>query len=94
MIWLVKFEKKKPTDEELESLGVKHWGVWSSPSPPGFDWEYDGKEIFYVLEGEAEIDSDGEKISFTKGDLVTVYPETGKCYWTVKKVIKKHYKFG
>jgi uncharacterized protein len=91
---MVKFEKKKPTEEELNDLGVKNWGTWSSPEPPGFKWEYDGKEVFYVLDGEAEIDSDGDKISFSKGDLVTIYPETGKCYWSVKKTIKKHYRFG
>lgn len=90
---VVKFEKKKPTKEELEELGVKKWGTWASPAPPGFDWEYDGKEIFYILEGEAEIDSKGDKISFGPGDLVTVYPETGKCRWNVKKTIKKHYRF-
>ena len=91
---MVKFEKKKPSQEELDNLGVTGWGTWESPSPPGFDWEYDGKEIFFVLDGEAEIDSDGDKISFSKGDLVTIYPETGKCYWHVTKKIKKHYKFG
>ncbi|MBN2157609.1 MAG: DUF861 domain-containing protein [Candidatus Lokiarchaeota archaeon] len=90
---MVKFKKSKPTEKELQALGVKKWPKWSSPPPPGFDWEYDGKEIFYVLEGEAEIDSEGDKISFGPGDLVTVLPETGKCHWTVKKQIKKHYNF-
>lgn len=89
-----KFEKKRPTKEELDKLKIKEWGIWSSPPPPGFDWEYDEKEIFYILEGEAEIISGSDKISFTAGDLVTVYPATGKCRWNVKSTIKKHYKFG
>ncbi len=91
---MVKFEKKKVSKEDAEEKGITNWGTWESPPPPGFDWEYDQKETFYVLEGEAEIDADGDKISFEPGDLVTVYPETGKCHWNVKKKIKKHYKFG
>ncbi len=90
---MVKFEKKELSLEEAKEEGITNWGTWESPPPPGFDWEYDSKETFYVLDGEAEIDSDGDKISFKKGDLVTVYPETGKCYWTVKSKIRKHFKF-
>ena len=91
---MVKFEKKSISSDEAEEMGIKSWGTWESPPPPGFDWTYNDKETFYVLEGEAEIDSEGDKLSFGPGDLVTVYPETGSCYWTVKKKIKKHYKFG
>ena len=88
---MAKFEKRKPNEEEIEKM--KNWPTWESPMPPGFDWEYTGGETFFVLEGEAEIDSEGDKISFGPGDMVTVYPETGKCYWTVKKQIRKHYQF-
>ena len=89
---MVKFEKKKPTQEELDELGVNEWGIWTKEVSE-FPWEYDSKEIFYVLEGEAEIDSEGEKISFGPGDLVTCYSGL-KCKWKVKKPIKKHYRFG
>lgn len=89
---MVKFEKKKPTKEELEELGIKGWGIWTKEVSQ-FPWEYDSKETFYVLEGEAEIKSDGEKINCEPGDLVTCYPGV-KCTWTVKKPIKKHYRFG
>jgi uncharacterized cupin superfamily protein len=89
---MVKFEKRKPTEEEIKTM--KSWPTWESPMPPGFDWEYGSEiETFFVLEGEAEIDSDGDTISFGPGDMVTIYPETGKCKWAVKKQIKKHYKF-
>jgi len=90
---MVKFEKRKISKEEFEKLGIKKWGTWTSPPPPGFDWEYDSKETFYIIEGEAEIVSDKDKIEFGPGDLVTVYPETGKCKWNVKKTIKKYYTF-
>ncbi|MHA1339264.1 MAG: cupin domain-containing protein [Promethearchaeota archaeon] len=90
---MVKFEKKKISKEEFEKMGIKNWGTWTSPPPPGFDWTYDGKETFYIIDGEAEIISGDDKIEFGPGDLVTVYPETGKCRWNVKKTIKKYYTF-
>jgi hypothetical protein len=89
---MVKFEKKKPTQKELDELGVNEWGTWTKEVSE-FPWEYDSKETFYVLEGEAEIDSEEEKISFGPGDLVTCYPGL-KCTWKVNKPIKKHYRFG
>ena len=89
---MTKFEKKKPTEEELNALGVYNWGVWSK-NISSFPWEYDSKEIFYVLEGEADIISENEKISFKEGDLVTCHAGV-KCTWDVKRPIKKHYRFG
>ena len=89
---MVKFEKKIPTKEELNELGVNEWGIWTKEVSE-FPWEYDSKETFFVLEGEAEIDSEGEKISFGPGDLVTCHSGL-KCTWKVKKPIKKHYRFG
>jgi len=89
---MVKFEKKTPTQEELDKLGVNEWGIWTKEVSE-FPWEYDSKETFFVLEGEAEIDSEGEKISFGPGDLVICHSGL-KCTWKVKKPIKKHYRFG
>lgn len=92
--FMAKFEKKKAAEAELLKLQIRQWDTWTSPAPPGFDWEYDAKETFYILEGEAEIVSGNDKINFGPGDLVTVYPEAGKCRWNVKRTIKKHYLFG
>ncbi|MCF2141199.1 MAG: cupin domain-containing protein [Candidatus Lokiarchaeota archaeon] len=89
---MVKFEKRRPTEEELKKLGVNNWGIWTKEVSE-FDWEYDSPETFYVLEGEAEIVSGDEKIEFQPGDLVTCH-EGVKCVWHVKKPIKKHYYFG
>ena len=89
---MVKFEKQKPTQKELEELGVNEWGTWTKEVSE-FPWEYDSKETFYVLEGEAEIDSEGENISFGPGGLITSF-FTSIYSWKVKKPIKKHYRFG
>ena len=87
----MKFEKKQPTEEELETMGVRNWGIWTKEIST-FPWEYDTKEIFYVLEGEAEVTSGNERISFKEGDLVTCHAGV-KCTWNVKRPIKKHYRF-
>ena len=89
---MVKFEKHKPTEDELLQMGVKNWGIWTKEVST-FDWEYDTQEIFYVLEGEADIVSGDEKISFEPGDLVTCHSGV-QCTWQVKKPVKKHYNFG
>jgi uncharacterized cupin superfamily protein len=88
---MTKFKKKQPTEEELNTMGVYNWDIWTKEIS-SFPWKYDNKEIFYVLEGEAEIVFGNEKFSFKEGDLVTC--DAGvKCTWNVKRPIKKHYKF-
>ena len=87
----MKFEKHRPSEAELETLGVKHWGIWTKEISE-FPWEYDSKEQFFVLEGEAEIVSEGENVSFGPGDLVTCHSGV-KCTWKITKPIKKHYRF-
>jgi len=84
---------KKPTDEELEKLGVRNWPIWEKEVSE-FDWYYDEDETFYVLEGEVEVKlEDGEVVKFGKGDLVT-FKEGTKCTWKVIKPIRKHYHLG
>ena len=84
---------KKPTKEELERLDVNNWSVWEC-AVKRFDWEYDEKEQFYVLEGKVKVVThDGEEVEFGKGDLVT-FPQGVSCTWDVKEKIRKLYKFG
>ncbi len=84
---------KKPTKEELERLDVNNWSVWEC-EVKRFDWEYDEKEQFYVLEGKVKVVThDGEEVEFGKGDLVT-FPQGVSCTWDVKEKIRKLYKFG
>lgn len=88
-----KVKVKKPTGEELKKLDVTNWPTWESEVQE-FDWEYDDNETFYVLEGQVTVSTtDGEKVEFGKGDLVT-FPKGVKCTWDVKKKIRKHYRFG
>ncbi|MBU1113214.1 MAG: cupin domain-containing protein [Candidatus Omnitrophica bacterium] len=85
-------EVKKPTEEELISLGVKSWPIWEKEAS-SFDWYYDQKETCYFLEGEVEVETEGAKsLKIQKGDLV-VFPKGLNCKWQIQKAVRKHYKF-
>ncbi|MGV3583064.1 MAG: cupin domain-containing protein [Methylophilus sp.] len=83
---------EKPSAEQLKSLGVDRWPIWTKEVST-FPWTYSSKEVAYILEGEVTVTSKtGEAVSFGVGDLVTF--ETGlECTWQVKKPLKKHYNF-
>jgi uncharacterized protein len=84
---------KKPTEDELEKLGVDSWPIWKKEVSV-FSWEYDEKETCYILEGEVEVTPEnGKPVKFGKGDLV-IFSEGLKCTWKVIKPVKKHYRFG
>lgn len=83
--------KKKPSQDELDRLGVTGWGIWTC-EPSTFDWHYDQTETCYVLEGEVSIKTSEEQISIEPGDLVT-FPQGLDCVWEVKTPIRKHFKF-
>ncbi|GAF75082.1 unnamed protein product [marine sediment metagenome] len=91
---VVEMKKKIPTEEELNELGVKSWGIWEKEKSV-FDWSYSDTETCYILEGEIEVtdNSTGEKLEFKKGDLVQ-FPKGLECVWNVKKPVKKYYNFG
>ena len=88
----MKMKKKIPTEQELDKLNVKSWGVWTKEVSE-FPWSYDETETCYILEGEVEVTGDGEKIEFKKGDLVQ-FKKGLKCNWNVKKPVRKYYNFG
>lgn len=88
----MKIEIKKITNEEIQRLNIKNWPIWEKEISE-FDWHYDEKESCYILEGEAEVTTELEKVSFKKDDFV-VFPQGLSCKWKIKKPIKKHYKFG
>ena len=84
---------RKVSKEELERMGVFNWPTWEKEVSE-FDWYYDESETFYVLEGEVEVDIDGNgTVRFGSGDLVT-FKSGVKCTWKVLKPIRKHYHFG
>ena len=85
-------EVKKPTQDELERLGVFDWGTWESPVRT-FPWEYTSTEVCYFLEGRVIVKTDdGDEVEIGKGDLVR-FPKGLKCVWNVLEPVKKHFKF-
>lgn len=86
-------EVKKPTPEELKSLGVESWPIWEKETS-SFDWHYDQKECCYFLTGEVEVETpDGKRVKIEKGDLAC-FPEGLSCKWHIRQDVRKHYKFG
>ena len=89
----MKMSKKKPSKEDLKKMKVESWGTWSKEISE-FDWSYGDTETCYILEGDVEVidPQTGEKIEFTKGDLVQ-FEKGLNCIWKVKKPIRKYYSF-
>jgi uncharacterized cupin superfamily protein len=83
---------RKPTAEELKTLGVFAWPIWTC-EPSTFDWTYSEKETCLLLEGQVTVEAEGESVSFGKGDLV-VFPKGLSCLWRVAAPVRKHYRFG
>ncbi|HOK78353.1 MAG TPA: cupin domain-containing protein, partial [Verrucomicrobiota bacterium] len=44
----MKIEVRKPTQQELNSLGVSSWPIWTC-GVSTFDWHYDETETCYLL---------------------------------------------
>lgn len=86
---LIKINKLTP--EELEKGGVFNWPVWEK-EVSAFPWSYDSDEECWIIEGEAEIEVNGEKIRIKAGDFVT-FKKGLTCTWTILSDIRKHYNF-
>ncbi len=82
---------KKPSQEELKSMGTDRWSTWEC-EPGTFDWEYDSNETAYVLEGKVKVKTPAGEVEINKGDLVT-FPKGLKCTWNVINKIRKVYTF-
>ncbi len=73
--------------------GIKNWPIWEC-EPSSFSWQYDEKEICFILEGKATIETLKNNIYIIKaGDLVT-FPKGLSCSWEINKSIRKHYRIG
>ena len=73
--------------------GIKNWPIWECESSE-FSWHYDEKEICLIIEGEAFIKTQDEKVyNIKSGDLVE-FPKGFTCEWEITKKIKKHYRLG
>ncbi|HHN46260.1 MAG TPA: DUF861 domain-containing protein [Planctomycetes bacterium] len=89
---MAKVEVVHPDEKKLKEMGVFSWPVWTK-DPSEFPWHYDDRETCYLLEGEAEVATNGETVKFGAGDLVT-FPRGIDCRWRIFKAVRKHYKFG
>ena len=87
----MKIEISDVSENEISKRGVFSWPIWSCEVSE-FDWEYDQRESCLLLEGEVEVSSDIETVSFGAGDFV-VFPRGLKCRWKVIKPVRKHYTF-
>ncbi len=87
----IKVERNPPA-EQLQHLGVDHWGVWEKECST-FPWTYDAEETCYFLDGEVIVTpKDGEAIRMGKGDMV-IFPKGMSCTWQILKDVRKHYRF-
>lgn len=84
--------ESNPSEDRLKELGVSSWSIWIKEASK-FPWQYDAKEICYLLEGDVIVTPDGgEPVEIKKGDLVT-FPKDMSCTWEIRKDVKKHYMF-
>jgi len=89
----MKIEVRKPSQEELESLGVRNWPIWEHEEAT-FPWTYDEDETCYILEGEVIVTPEGgDPVHIQAGDLVR-FPAGMSCRWEIRKRIRKHYRLG
>lgn len=83
---------RKPEEGELDRLEILSWPTWSCEVST-FPWTYGDQETCYLLEGEVEVDAEGQKVRIGPGDIA-VFPKGLKCTWKVTKPVRKHYRFG
>jgi uncharacterized protein len=83
-------EVRKPTPQEESQM--KTCPIWTKEASQ-FPWSYDERETCLILEGDVTVEGGGESVSFGPGDYV-VFPQGLECTWTIKKAVRKHYKFG
>jgi len=77
------------SDEEITRRGIRSWPVWEKEASR-FEWFYDQTEEFLLLEGRVTVETEAGRVSFGKGDFVTL-PRGLRCVWDIKEDVKKHY---
>ena len=91
---MVKILIKSPCSASvIIQYGIKNWPIWEC-EPSNFSWNYNEKEICLIIEGEANILTEGGEDYFIQsGDLVE-FPKGLSCEWQIIKSIKKHFRLG
>ncbi len=83
----------RPSQDELQALGVYQWPIWSHEAA-SFPWHYDDRETCYILEGRVTVTpQEGPAVDFGAGDLV-IFPAGLSCTWAIHEAVRKHYRFG
>lgn len=82
---------KRLSREEIEKRGIENWPIWEK-EVSRFDWEYNGDEECFILEGKVVVETDEGEYSINPGDFVT-FKDGLKCVWDIKESIRKHYNF-
>ena len=88
----MKIEISNIENINITSDDIFSWPIWSCEISE-FDWEYEDRESCYLIEGEVEVTSDFETVTFSSGDFV-IFPKGLKCRWKVISPVRKHYTFG
>ncbi|NLX04018.1 MAG: cupin domain-containing protein [Phycisphaerae bacterium] len=87
----MKPEIRKPTEAEKQQ--ARSWPIWEKEASE-FPWQYDEKETCLILQGEVTVTNEqAEKFNFGAGDWV-IFPQGMECTWTIRRDVRKHYKFG
>ena len=82
-----------PSPMKLEVLNVDDWPILQHEAGR-FETCEERTETSLIVEGEAEIQVDGEQpVLIREGDLVTILPGT-RCSWHITKAIKRHHSLG
>ena len=85
--------EKYPSPMKLEVLNVDDWPILQHEAGR-FETCEERTETSLIVEGEAEIQVDGEQpVVIREGDLVTILPGT-RCSWHITKAIKRHHSLG
>ena len=84
-------EIKKLDEKDFKKLGICNWPIWEKEEST-FEWIYDEKEQFYLLEGKIKIRTESSEFEINPGDFVTC-PKGLNCKWDVQEYAKKHYHF-
>ncbi len=84
-------EIKKLSDNEFRKMGIYNWPIWEKDTSV-FEWSYDEKEQFYLIEGEMKIKTKDGEYEVLPGDFVTC-PKGLDCNWEITKLVKKHFHF-
>jgi len=82
---------EKLSKSEFKQKGICDWPIWEKEAST-FEWTYDEKEQFYLLEGKIRIRTKESEYEVQAGDFVTC-PKGLDCEWDVEEYVKKHYHF-